>query len=183
VKCFADFEKHVHKSEEINSIRLVADIEHRWRALIGLYADIKSTAREKIKPFLDLIAYLDDISKESPSLMPTTPIHADYVAVGLKNNQLQKHLEYLEEFLKRRQVEELKVFDRSFKTYEGDLLKFQYLKDVTESFIFTAYNAVLLHDTEKFFPKDMIQENREMYYRLKFRALNSARVTGTQNYY
>ena len=29
----------------------------------------------------------------------------------------------------------------------------------------------------------MTQENREMYYRLKFRALNSARVAETQNYY
>jgi hypothetical protein len=29
----------------------------------------------------------------------------------------------------------------------------------------------------------MTQDNREMYYRLKFRALNSARLTDTQNYY
>jgi hypothetical protein len=29
----------------------------------------------------------------------------------------------------------------------------------------------------------MTQENREMYYRLKFRGLNSARMTDTQNYY
>jgi hypothetical protein len=27
VKCFADFEKHVHKSEEIKSVGFVADVE------------------------------------------------------------------------------------------------------------------------------------------------------------
>jgi hypothetical protein len=155
----------------------------RWKALIGLYADLNSAAREKVKPFLNLIAYLDDISKESEGLKPTESIHSDYGAVSLNNNQLQKHLESLEELLKKRKVEDLRVFDESFKTYDEALPKFAYLKNVTESFIFTAYNAVLLHDTEKFFPKDMTQENREMYYRLKFRALNSARVTDTQNYY
>ena len=55
----------------------------------------------------------------------------------------------------KRKAEEFWVFDESFKTYDEALPKFEYLKTVTESFIFTAYNAVLLHDTEKFFPKDM----------------------------
>ena len=103
--------------------------------------------------------------------------------MSLNYNQLQKHLESLEELLKKRKVEEFRVFDESFKTFDEALPKFEYLKTVTESFIFTAYNAVLLHDTEKFFPKDMTQENREMYYRLKFRALKSARITQPQNYY
>ena len=89
----------MHKSEEIKSIGYVADVETRWRALIGLYADLNSAAREKVKPFLNLIAYLDDISKESASLKPTESIHADYGAVTLNNNQLQKHLETLEELL------------------------------------------------------------------------------------
>ena len=155
----------------------------RWRALIGLYADLNSAAREKVKPFLNLAAYLDDISKESASLKPTESIHTDYAAVSLNYNQLQKHLESLEELLKKRKIDEFRVFDESFKSYNEALPKFEYLKSVTESFIFNAYNAVLLHDTEKFFPKDMTQENKEMYYRLKFRALNSARVTDTQNYY
>ena len=183
MKCFAEFENHIHKSEEIKSIGLIADVEQRWRALSGRYGDLNSAARERVKPFLGLIAYLDDISKEAASLKPTESIHADYALVSLNNNQLQKHLESLEELLKKRKVEEFRVFDESFKTHEEALPKFAYLKNVTESFIFTAYNAVLLHDTEKFFPKDMTQENREMYYRLKFRALNSARVTDSQNFY
>jgi hypothetical protein len=181
--CAVEFESHAHKSEQISSINFISDVDKRWKALIGLYADLNSAAREKVKPFLNLVAYLDDISKESTGLKPTESIHADYAAVSLNYNQLQKHLESLEELLKKRKVEEFRVFDESFKTYDEALPKFAYLKTVTETFIFTAYNTVLLHDTEKYFPKDMTQENREMYYRLKFRALNSARVTDTQNYY
>jgi hypothetical protein len=75
--------------------------------------------------------------------------------VSLNYNQLQKHLESLEELLKKRKVEEFRGFDESFKAYEEALPKFEYLKTVTESFIFTAYNAVLLYDTEKFFPNNM----------------------------
>jgi hypothetical protein len=110
----ADYENHLHKSEEISSIKLIVDIEKRWRALIGLYDDMNSAAREKVKPFLNLIAYLDEISKESASLKPTELIHADYAAVSLNYNQLQKHLESLEELLKKRKVEEFRVFDESF---------------------------------------------------------------------
>jgi hypothetical protein len=155
----------------------------RWKAIIGLFSDLNSAAREKVKPFLNLISYLDDISKESEGLKPTESIYTDYATMSLNNYQLQKHLESLEELLKKRKVEDLRIFDESFKTYDEALPKFEYLKTVTESFIFTAYNKVLLHDTEKFFPKILTQENREMYYRLKFRALNSARMTDTQNYY
>jgi hypothetical protein len=132
---------------------------------------------------LNLVADIDNISKESASLKPSESIHGDYAAVSLNYNQLQKHLESLEELLKKRKIDEFRVFDESFKTYDEALPKFEYLKTVTESFIFSAYNKVLLHDTEKFFPKILTQENREMYYRLKFRALNSARMTDTQNYY
>jgi hypothetical protein len=181
--CAVELENHAHKSEQIESIKFISDVDKRWKALIGLYADMNSAAREILKPFLNLIAYLDDISKESASLKPTESIHADYAAVTLNYNQVQKHLETLDELLKKRKVEDFRVFDNSFKNYDEALSKFAYLKTVTESFIFTAYNAVLVHDTEKFFPKDMTQDNREMYYRLKFRALNSARVNETQNYY
>ena len=104
---------------------------------------------------MNLIAYLDDISKESASLKPAESIHADYAFVSLIYNQLQKHLETLDDLLKKRKVEEFRVFDESLKTYDEALPKFAYLKTVTESYIFTAYYAVLVHDTEKIFPKDM----------------------------
>jgi hypothetical protein len=64
-------------------------------------------------------------------------------------------MEYFDEIHKKRKVEDYRGVDESFKTYEDALVKFEYLKNVNESFIFTAYNAVLLHDTDKFFPKDM----------------------------
>jgi hypothetical protein len=67
---------------------LIAEVEERWRALIGRYADLNSAAREKVKPLLSLIAFLDDISIESSSLKPTESIHADYSAVYLNYNQL-----------------------------------------------------------------------------------------------
>ena len=101
----------------MSSIKLIEDVEKRWRALFGLYADLNSAAREKVKPFLSLIAYLDDISIESASLKPTESICADYSAVSLIYNKLQKHLESLEELLRIRNVKEFRVFDESFKTY------------------------------------------------------------------
>jgi hypothetical protein len=83
IKCAVEFENHQHKSEEISSIKTIAEVEKRWRALIGRYADLNSAAREKVKPFLNLIAHLDDISKESASLKPTESIHADYSSASL----------------------------------------------------------------------------------------------------
>ena len=75
---------------------MIAEVEERWRVLIGRYAELNSSAREKVKPFLNLIAYLDDISKESEILKPAKLIHADQNALSLNFNQLQKHLESLE---------------------------------------------------------------------------------------
>ena len=103
-KCAVEFENHAHKSEEIESINFISEVDKRWKALIGLYADLNSAAREKVKPFLNLITYLDDILKESGSLKPTESIYADYSTVSLNYNQLQKHLESLEELLKKRKV-------------------------------------------------------------------------------
>ena len=124
MKCFADFENHSHKSEEIASINFISEVDKRWRALIGLYADLNTAAREKVKPFLNLIAYLDDISKESASLKPAESIHVDCADLSLNYNQLQKHLESLEELLKKRKVEDFRVFDESYKTFEDALPKF-----------------------------------------------------------
>jgi len=39
----------------------------------------------------------------------------------------------------------------------------------------------LLVDSEISFPEDISQENRDMFYRLKFRALNSARSDNKEN--
>ena len=84
--CAVEFENHAHKSEQISSIKFISEVDKRWKALIGLYADLNSAAREKVKPFLNLVAYLDDISKESASLKPTEAIHADYASVSLNYN-------------------------------------------------------------------------------------------------
>jgi len=46
---------------------------------------------------------------------------------------------------------------------------------MSETFIFETYKKLLLHDSEKPFPEDIPQESRDMFYRLKFRAINSSR--------
>ena len=84
--CAVEHENHPHKSEKIESIKFISEVDLRWKALIGLYADLNSAAREKVKPFLNLVAYLDDISKESTSLKPAESIFADYAAVSLNYN-------------------------------------------------------------------------------------------------
>jgi hypothetical protein len=55
-----------------------------------------------------------------------------------------------------------------------EIPKYSYLTSLTETLIFTTYQAVLLADTEAPFPSDFTQESRDTYYRLKFRALSSA---------
>ena len=50
-----------------------------------------------------------------------------------------------------------------------------YLEELSESYIFKTYKEALLSDDESPFPDDISQENRDMFYRLKFRALNYAR--------
>ena len=82
----------------------------------------------------------------------------------------------LSELLKEKDVEGLKKFDAAAPAYTEALPRFGYLESLTESGLFEAYRAALLHDTEKSFPGDFTQENRERYYRLKFRALNAART-------
>jgi hypothetical protein len=59
-------------------------------------------------------------------------------------------------------------FDEVFKTIK-------YLESLSETFIFNTYKEALLIDTEIPFPEDISQENRDMFYRLKFRALNWTR--------
>lgn len=55
-----------------------------------------------------------------------------------------------------------------------EIPKYSYLTSLTETLIFTTYQAVLLADTEAPFPTDFTQESRDTYYRLKFRALRIA---------
>ena len=59
--------------------------------------------------------------------------------------------------------------------FNGFLPKFEYLQDITETTLFQIYLEVLIHDTEKYFPDDMNAENREQYYRLKFRAAKTSK--------
>jgi len=57
---------------------MIREIETRWKELEANYTQLFDAAREKVKPYKNLIGYLDEISKESDELQPTKPIHADY---------------------------------------------------------------------------------------------------------
>jgi hypothetical protein len=67
----------------------------------------------------------------------------------------------LSELLKEKDVEGLKKFDAAAPTYFEALPRLGYLERLSESGLFEAYRAALLHDTEIGFPADFTQENRE----------------------
>jgi hypothetical protein len=66
---------------------------------------------DKFKPILNLIAYLDDISKEAASLKSTESIHADYANLTLFNSQLQEQMITLDQLTLNFEFEQLKDFD------------------------------------------------------------------------
>ncbi len=118
----------------------------------------------------NLFAYLDEISKEAPGLEPTKKIHDDYAQFSTFLAEVQAKVAALEELNKKRNLAEFQQFDESFKKYRDVLPQLEYLKGITEAIVCKAYHAVLVHDTEKFFPANLSSENKQQYYRLKFRA-------------
>lgn len=97
-----------------------------------------------------------------------------------KNSKdIQDHLTTLTDLVKEKNQEKLKNFDKSYAALKDAVQKFDYLKTLSELEVFKAYKAAIQHDSEKPFPATMSHENREMYYRLKFRALNSNRQEDT----
>jgi len=131
----------------------------------------------------NLIAFLNDISKESPELKPTKQIHEDYTRFSTNLTEVEAKVAQLEELTKKRNVAELKQFDESYKAYREVLPQLEYLKTITEAIVCRAYHAALLHDSEKYFTASMSDNNKEQFYRLKFRALNLARTFDAENYY
>jgi hypothetical protein len=174
-ECLIDYKKHLHKPEKITDVKIMIEVEERWNSLNDSYAATFSKAKEKCKPFKQLIAFLGEISSESETIKPTKAIHEDYATLAQYASEFPKHMASLSELLIEKDVEGLKNFDAAAPAYTEALPRFGYLESLTESGLFEAYRAALLHDTEKCFPADFTQENRERYYRLKFRALNAAR--------
>jgi hypothetical protein len=70
---------------------------------------------------------------------------------------------------------EMRNFEGNYTNYQDILTTINYLELMSETFIFETYKKILLNDSEKAFPEDISLENRDMFYRLKFRALNSSR--------
>ena len=170
-----DFKNHQHRPELISDVKYIIEVEQRWKYLNDIYASALSKAKEKCKPHKHLIAFLGNISSESESIKPTKAVHEDYATLAKYASEFPKHMATLSELLKEKDVEGLKKFDAAAPTYLEALPRFGYLESLTESGLFEAYIAALQHDTEISFPADFTQENRERYYRLKFRAFNAAR--------
>lgn len=178
-----DFKNHQHRPEKICDVNYIIDVEQRWKKLNDIYAVTFNKAKEKYKPHKHLIAFLGDISSESESIKPTKAVQEDYATLAKYASEFPKLIATLSKLLKEKDVEGLKKFDVAVPTYLEALPTFGYLESLTESGIFKAYRAALLHDTEKSFPADFTQENRERYYRLKFRALNEARSQDKKDQY
>ena len=157
-------------------MKYIAEVEQRWNGLNERCAKIFGNAREKCKPMKNLLAYLDVVASESATLKPDKPVHEDFTNLAKYAVDIPKHLATLTELLQERDIDKLKKFDEAAATYEESLPKFEYLQHFSESALFTAYRAALLHDTERNFADDLTDENKQQYYRLKFRALNAARI-------
>ena len=142
-KCVIDFEKHVHKPEEIAMFKLISDIENRWTALDASYDAIMQLAREKCKPIKNLLTFLEEISRESQSLMPSKPIEADYDLLTKNSKDIQVHLAALTELVKEKNQEKLSNFDKSYAALKDAIPKFDYLKTLSELDVFKAYKAAI----------------------------------------
>ena len=131
----------------------------------------------KVRPFLKLIAYLNDLLNESGKPNNSKSYHDDCADVEINYQKLKNNLETLEKELKSKKVEIIRDFyDHDLKQKQEDLIKHAYLKNVTQSYIFDDFKKeVFLHDSEKNFYDGTTQEERDMYIRLKFKALNEAR--------
>ncbi len=118
----------------------------------------------------NLLAFLDDISKEKEDLKPSKNIHYDYTQFSTYLSEIEAKLTSLEELNKERNIADYQVLNEGYKIYAEVLPQLEYLKTVDELSVCKAYHATLLHDTEKFFPANLSSDNKEQYIRLKFRA-------------
>ena len=153
-ECANDFKNHLHKPEKITNVKIMIEVEERWKVLDESYAATFNKAKDKCKPFNQLITFLEEISSESESIKPTKAVHEDYATLAQYASEFPKHMATLSELLKEKDVEGLKNFDAAAPTYTNALPRFGYLECLTESGLFEAYRAALLHDTEKCFPAD-----------------------------
>ncbi len=112
-------------------------------------------------------------------MKPSKQIEEDYNLLTKNSKDIQVLLTSLTELVKEKNLEKLKDFDKSYASLKDAIPRFGYLKTLSELDLFKAYKAAIQHDTEKPFPATLNHENREMYYRLKFRALNSNRQEDT----
>jgi hypothetical protein len=89
--------------------------------------------------------------------------------------------EKISQFEKDLNFEELSKFDKDYNKYNEAFQTISYLESLSESFIFKTYRDILLVDSEMPLPNGLAEENKDLYYRLKFRAINSTRLEINKN--
>ena len=50
-ECANDFKNHLHKPEKITNVKIMIEVEERWKVLNDSYAATFNKAKEKCKPF------------------------------------------------------------------------------------------------------------------------------------
>ena len=82
----------------------------------------------------------------------------------------------LDQLIEARNIEGLKTFDEGYQKYLENYENFKYLESVSETWLFTNYISAIKYDSLRPFSNEFTLENRDMLYRLKFKALNAVRA-------
>jgi len=90
----------------------------------------------------------------------------EIIAIYEKISQFEKDLNF----------EELSKFDQDYNKNNEAFHTISYLESLSETFIFKTFRDILLVDSEMPLPDGLAEENKDLFYRLKFRAINSTRL-------
>ena len=67
-------------------------------------------------------------------------------------------------------------YDQDYIKYNEILKSIEYFDSFSETFLFETYRETLIIDNELPFPEGFSIQDKDLFYRLKFRALNSNRT-------
>jgi hypothetical protein len=123
-----------------------------------------------------IIAFLELIKEESKEFETPHNFQEDYSKLADGMKEILAIYEKISQFEKDLNFEELSKFDQDFNKHNEALQTISYLESLSETFIFNTYRDILLIDSEMPLPDGLAEENKDLFYRLKFRALNSTRI-------
>ena len=65
----------------------------------------------------------------------------------------------------------MKSLEEGYERYREVVERVGYLKEVNEAMIYESYKEKVMEDQERSFGEEMSEENRDLYYRMKFRVI------------